>query len=222
MSSDGRYFFSVISGLDEKICVWNWEAALERARGGHRGVGPITKLKGRAAPSRDISLAPRQQSNNRGLARYGNHFEGDDTDRTHRHSADTSAPPGLRNFFGFMRSSTRPANAPPSIQRQPWQLNFRLFTVTISRHPIDVAPCGEEDRHNMTHETDAEAEEALRRTNSNTADISTQQGQAVACTQGSHGRPTHSAQGQSSDFEAGEPLIGCCGFYLVRRRPTPN
>jgi hypothetical protein len=72
----------------------------------------------------------------------------------------------------------------------------------------------------MTHETDAEAEEAMRRTNSNTVNSSTQQGQAVTGPQGSHGQRTQSAQQQSSDFEAGEPLIGCCGLYLVRRRPA--
>ncbi|KAG2033872.1 hypothetical protein BDR03DRAFT_966335 [Suillus americanus] len=61
----------------------------------------------------------------------------------------------------------------------------------------------------------------MQRTNSNNVDSSTQQVQAVAGTQGSQG---HSAQGQGSDFEAGEPtyLMGCCGFYLVRRRPVSN
>jgi hypothetical protein len=77
-------------------------------------------------------------------------------------------------------------------------------------------------RYGITPETDEEAAAAMQRTNSNTADNSTQQGQAAAGPQGSYGRPTQSAQAQSSDFEAGEPLIGCCGFYLVRRRPASN
>ncbi|KAG2031169.1 hypothetical protein BDR03DRAFT_1003271 [Suillus americanus] len=69
--------------------------------------------------------------------------------------------------------------------------------------------------YGITPESDAEAAAAMERTNSNTANSSTQQGQAVAGPQGSHGRPTQSAQGQSSNFEAGEPLIGCCGLYLA-------
>ncbi|KAG2746975.1 hypothetical protein P692DRAFT_20737234, partial [Suillus brevipes Sb2] len=55
-----------------------------------------------------------------------------------------SSLPGLRNFFGSLRSSARSANA-PSIQRQPRCLNFSLFPVTISRRPVTVAPCREED-----------------------------------------------------------------------------
>jgi hypothetical protein len=77
-------------------------------------------------------------------------------------------------------------------------------------------------RYGITPETDEEAEEAMRRTNSNTANSSTQQRQGVIGPQGPHGRPTQSVQGQSSDFGAGEPLIGCCGLYLVRRRPISN
>jgi len=77
-------------------------------------------------------------------------------------------------------------------------------------------------RYGITPETDEEAEEAMRRTNSNTANSSTQQRQGVIGPQGPHGRPTQSVQGQSSDFGAGEPLIGCCRLYLVRRRPISN
>ncbi|KAG2033866.1 hypothetical protein BDR03DRAFT_966318 [Suillus americanus] len=139
-----------------------------------------------------------------------------------RRSADTSSTLDLRNLFRFLRSSTRPTNAPPSVRLQPQRLNFSLFPVKPSRRPVVVAPCREEDRYGMTHETVAEAEEAMRRTTSNTANSSIKQGQAVAGTQGSHGRPTQIAQGQSSDFEAGEPLIGFCGLYLVRRRPASN
>ncbi|KAG1808937.1 uncharacterized protein BJ212DRAFT_1589968 [Suillus subaureus] len=105
----------------------------------------------------------------------------------------TSSPLYLRNLFGFLRSGTRPTNAPPSIQLRPRRLNLNLslslLPVKLSRHPVVVAPCREEDRYGMTHETDAEAEEAMRRTNSNTANSSTQQGQVVAGPQGSCGRP---------------------------------
>jgi hypothetical protein len=123
-------------------------------------------------------------------------------------------------LFDFLRSGTRPTNPSSSIQLRPRRINFSSFPVTISRRPAVVAPCRDEDRYGITPETDAEAEEAMRRTNNNTANSSTQQGQAVAGTQGSHGQPTQSAQQQSSDFGAGEPLIGCCGLYLVRRRPA--
>ncbi|KAG2741877.1 WD40 repeat-like protein [Suillus brevipes Sb2] len=145
MSSDGQYFTSGISGPHAKIYVWSLEAALERARGLGDDTAFNTKLEGRAAPARDISLAPRQQSNNRGLARYGNDFWGDDTNRTPRHSADTSSSPRLRDFFGSLRSSTRSANAPPSVPFEPRRLNFSLFPVKFTRHPVDVAPCREED-----------------------------------------------------------------------------
>jgi hypothetical protein len=156
------------------------------------------------------------------LARYGNDFWGDDTNRTPHRSSDTTTPRGLSNLFDFLRSGTRPTNPSSSIQLRPRRINFSSFPVTISRRPAVVAPCRDEDRYGITPETDAEAEEAMRRTNNNTVNSSTQQGQAVAGPQGSHGRPTQSSQGQSSDFEAGEPLMGCCGFYLVRRRPASN
>ncbi|KAG2049033.1 hypothetical protein BDR06DRAFT_1012430 [Suillus hirtellus] len=133
MSSNG-YFASATPGPDAKIYVWSLDAALEHAR----------SLGGHAVPARDISIAPRQQSNNRGLARFGNDFWGDDTNRTPRRSEDTSSSPRLRNFPGSLRSSTRSANT-PSIQLQPRCLNFSSFPVTISRRPVTVAPCREED-----------------------------------------------------------------------------
>ncbi|KAG2353266.1 hypothetical protein BDR07DRAFT_730238 [Suillus spraguei] len=101
----------------------------------------------------------------------------------------------------------------------PGDWNLNLSRVRISRRPVDVAPCRDEDRYGITPETDAEAEAAMQRTNSNNVNTSTQQVQVVVGAQGSQGH--RSAQGQSSDFE-GEPLIGCCGFYLVRRRPASN
>jgi hypothetical protein len=127
-----------------------------------------------------------------------------------------------------------------NLQLRPRRINFSLFPVTISRRPAIMAPCRDEDvsssspyacpsltslplilqRYGIT--PDAEAEEAMRRTNHNTANSSTQQGQAVAGPQGSHGRPTQSAQRQSPDFGEGDTLIGCCGLYLVRRRPALN
>jgi hypothetical protein len=224
MSSDGRYFASAMYGPSAKVYVWNLEAVLKRAHGIGDNAEPNTKLKGHAARSRDISLPPRprRQTNNRGMARYGNDFWGDDTNRTPHRSSDTSSPVGLRNLFGFLRSGTRPTNPSFSIQSQPRHLNLNLFPVKISRRPVVVAPCRDEDRYGMTHETDAEAEEAMRHTNNNTVNSCTPQGKTVAGSQGSHGRATQSAQGQSSDFEAGEPLIGCCGLYLVRRRPASN
>ncbi|KIK34466.1 hypothetical protein CY34DRAFT_812875 [Suillus luteus UH-Slu-Lm8-n1] len=221
MSSDGQYFASSISGPDAKIYVWSLDAALECARGAGDDTASKTKPKVRAVPAKDISIAPGQQSNNRGLARYGNDFWGDDTDRTPRRSADPSSSPRLRNFFSSLRSSTRSTNT-PSIQLQPRRLNFSSFPVTISMRPVAVAPCREEDRYGITPETDAEAAAAMKRTNSSNVNSSTAQGEAATGTQRPSGQPTQSAQGQSSDFGAGEPLIGRCGFYLVRRRPASN
>jgi len=221
MSSDGRYFASAMYGPSAKVYVWNLEAVLKHAHGIGGDAEPNTKLKGHdAVRSRDITLPPGQQTNNRGLARYGNDFWGDDTNRTPHRSSDTTTPRGLSNLFDFLRSGTRPTNLSSSIQLQPRRLNLNLFPLKISRRPVVVAPCREEDRYGITPETDAEAEEAMRRTNSNTANSSTQQGQAVAGPQGSHGRPTQSAQRQSPDFGEGDTLIGCCGLYLVRRRPA--
>jgi hypothetical protein len=220
MSSDAQYLASATFGLGAKVYVWNLEAVLKRARGIGDNADSNTKLKGHAARSRDIPLPPIRQSNNRGLARYGNDFWGDDTNRTPHRSSNTSSPRGLRNLFDFLRSGIPPTNLSSSIQLQSRRMNFSLLPVTISRRPVDVAPCREEDRYGITPETDAEAEEAMQRTNNNTVNSSARQGQAVAGPQGSHGRPTQSAQRQSSDFEAGEPLIGCCGLYLVRRRPA--
>jgi len=174
--------------------------------------------------------------------RQGNDFWGDDTNRTPHCSSDTSSPHGLRNLFDFLRSGTRPTNPSSSIQLRPRRINFSLFPVTISRRPAVVAPCRDEDvsssspnacpsltslplilqRYGITPETDAEAEEAMRRTNNNTVNSSTQQGQAVAGPQESYGRPTQSVQRQSPDFGEGDTLIGCCGLYLVRRRPASN
>jgi hypothetical protein len=218
MSPDGQYFASATFGLDTNVYVRKLEAVLKLACGIGDNAEPNTKLKGNAARSRDISLPPRRQSNSRGLTRYGNDFWGDDTNRTPHRSPDTSSPLGLRNLLSFLRSGTRPTNASPSIHLQPRRWNLNFFPVRLSRRPVIVPPCREEDRYGITPETDAEAEEAMRRVNSNTANSSAQQGQAVAGPQGSHGRPTQSTQGQASDFGGGEPLIGCCGLYLVRRR----
>ncbi|KAG2033873.1 hypothetical protein BDR03DRAFT_966340, partial [Suillus americanus] len=52
----------------------------------------------------------------------GNDFWGEGSNRTSHHSVDIPSPPRLRDFFGFLRSSTRPADAPPSIQLQPRRL----------------------------------------------------------------------------------------------------
>jgi hypothetical protein len=202
MSSDAQYLASATFGLGAKVYVWNLEAVFKRARGIGDNADSNTKLKGHAARSRDIPLPPIRQSNNRGLARYGNDFWGDDTTRTPHHSSDTSSPRGLSNLFDFLRSGTRPTNPSSSIQLRPRRINFSSFPVTISRRPAVVAPCRDEDRYGITPETDAEAEEAMRRTNNNTVNNSAQQGQAVAGPQGSHGLATQSAQGQSSDFEA--------------------
>ncbi|KAG2739521.1 hypothetical protein P692DRAFT_201371724 [Suillus brevipes Sb2] len=92
-----------------------------------------------------------------------------------RHSADTSFLPRLRDFFGFLRSSPQPINAPPSIQIQPRRLNFSSFPVKSARCPVDIAPYCEEDlilqRYAITPESDAEAGAALLRMNSNTGQL---------------------------------------------------
>ncbi|KAG2738064.1 hypothetical protein P692DRAFT_20759744, partial [Suillus brevipes Sb2] len=76
-------------------------------------------------------------------------------------------------------------------------------------------------RYGITPESDAEAAAAMQRTNSNTVESSIAHGQATTVAQGSLGQ---SAQPEKSTPDAGEPsyLIGCCGFYLVRRRPRAN
>ncbi|OAX32772.1 hypothetical protein K503DRAFT_776305 [Rhizopogon vinicolor AM-OR11-026] len=57
---------------------------------------------------------------------------------------------------------------------------------------------------------------------------STQQSQGAAGTQGSQvymqERPIQPAQRPHSDTGTGEPsyVIGCCGFYLVRRRSSSH
>jgi WD40 repeat protein len=113
MSSDGQYLASATSGPSAKVYVWNLEAVLKRARGIGDNAEPNTRLKEHAAQSRDTTLPPRRQTNNRGLARYGNDFWGDDTNRMPHRSSDTS-PLGLRNLFGSLRSGTQPTTPAPT------------------------------------------------------------------------------------------------------------
>lgn len=221
MSSDGQYFASAISGQDAKIYVWNLDAVLKHSREVGGDAEFSVKLKGRAVPTRDFSLASIRQSNTGDRARYGNDFWGDDANRTRR-STGTSPSRRLRDFIDFLYSKNQSSNVPEPIHLQPRRLNFSLFPVSIVRHPVDVAPCRGEDRYGITPETEAEAAAAMRPTNINDSknvNSSTQQIQSVAGVQGSR---RQSAQEQSFNFEAGEPLIGCCGFYLVRRRPVSN
>ncbi|KAG0694785.1 WD40-repeat-containing domain protein [Suillus ampliporus] len=233
MFPDGKYIVS--AGVDSKVYVWSLEAALKEQGGDQVGsahddnAGPVVKLKGHTARSRDIPDAPplpKHQS--RAFGRYGNDFWGNGINPTPRRSAlfvGTPSPLRLRNVFGFLRPS-QPTNALQPIASKTQPRNFNLF----STHPVDVAPCRDEDRYGIAPESDAEAAAAMQCTSDKKADNSTQQGQDAAGEQGSQvstqGRPTATAQGPNSadDTRESSYAIGCCGFYLDfgRRRRTSD
>ncbi|KAG0698928.1 WD40-repeat-containing domain protein [Suillus ampliporus] len=225
MSPDGKYVAS--AQLYAKVYVWSLEAALKQGVGSaHDGNGePDTKPKISAAPSRDIfdtHLVSGRRANNRGTTKYGNDFWGDNTDRAPPRSAPparSSSPFRWRNLFGFLRFSTRPADAPQPISLQPRRWNFTLLPVTISRHPVVVSPARDDDRIGIAPPSEAEVAAAMERTYDNKANSSTQQSQAAAGAQGSQflmQGPTQTTQGQNSVAGTEELSyeVRCCGFPL--------
>ncbi|KAG1818695.1 WD40-repeat-containing domain protein [Suillus subaureus] len=107
--------------------------------------------------------------------------------------------------FSFGHSSTRPANAPQPILRNPWHWNSSSFPVGSSTRTVDVSACRDEDRYGITPETDAEAAAAMLRTNVDVAGSSTRPGQPAVAVQVSQGQPT-----QTQASTSGPEEIGLC------------
>ncbi|KAG1728007.1 hypothetical protein EDB19DRAFT_1748548, partial [Suillus lakei] len=127
---------------------------------------------------------------------------------------------GKKLTFDFLHSSTRLANAPRPVPRQPWHWNSSIFLVGFSTPRVDVAACRDEDRYGIVHESDAEATAAMQRTNDDVTDSSTRPGQPAMGTQASQGRPTQ-AQAQASTSGLEEKVydgVSCCGFFFGYRR----
>ncbi|KAJ8597797.1 hypothetical protein M405DRAFT_927846 [Rhizopogon salebrosus TDB-379] len=216
--SDGRYIAS--AGLDKKIYVWSFEAALKQSGNQVRSDG---NLKGHASSSKDIlDVSPlrQRQANKEGLTRYGNEFWSDDTKSTPRRLPPRSgpSPPRRRNFFDFLYFR-RPVDASPSIPFEARRWNFSLFTGRIPTHTVDVAPARDEDRYGIVPPTEAEMAAAMQYAIGNEVNGLGHQGGAAAGVQGSQGPSTQTAQGQNmaAPTEESSDLIGCCGFALVRR-----
>ncbi|KAG2362244.1 hypothetical protein BDR07DRAFT_1485038 [Suillus spraguei] len=76
---------------------------------------------------------------------------------------------GKNITFGFLHSSTGPANTPQPILPNLWHRNSRS-----SRRPVDVAACRLEDRYAITPESDAEAAAAMLHTNDDVGNGSTE------------------------------------------------
>ncbi|KAJ8587587.1 hypothetical protein M405DRAFT_843093, partial [Rhizopogon salebrosus TDB-379] len=220
--SDGRYIAS--AGLDKKIYVWSFEAALKQS-------GNQVRVHAYIAVIFDVSPLPRRQANKEGLTRYGNNFWGDGTKSIPRRLPPRSgpSPPRRRNFFDFLYFR-RPVDASQSIPHQAQRWNFSLFTGRIPAHTVDVAPARDEDRYAIAPPTEAEVAAAMQYAIDHAADSQTSQGQAAAVAQGSEvctqGQPAlQPAQHvQNSSPCADEPSykIGCCGFvlHLACRRST--
>ncbi|KAG2740111.1 WD40 repeat-like protein [Suillus brevipes Sb2] len=212
MSPDGKCIAS--GGLDEKICVWSLEAALER----HQGADGNAKLKGRPAQPRVL----RQPiPNTGGSAKYGNDFFADHSNRRTAPPANSSL--NWRSWFGSLRFSARPTDAPPPSPRESRQWNFRLRPVGKSSRTVEVAPARDEDRYGITPETDAEAAAAMQRANSNEADNATQSGQPAAGAQASQVQPIPTqaqvSTGVPKDIVCG---VSCCGTFFGFRRPASH
>lgn len=119
---------------------------------------------------------------------------------------------GKNLTFGFLHSSTPPANAPQPILRNLRHCNSSPFPVGC---PVYVAACREEDRYGITPESDAEADAAMLRTNADAANISMPPGQPAVVVQVTQVRPTQIQASTSGPEEIG---ITCCGFIISCRR----
>ncbi|KAG0696421.1 hypothetical protein DFH29DRAFT_1004590 [Suillus ampliporus] len=176
------------------------------------------------SPIVDTHLASQQLANNRGLAKYGDDFWGNDTNSTPRRApppASSSSSLHWRSWFGSLRFSARPTDAPQPIPLPPRRWNFSLFSVGRSGHPVDVAPARDEDRYGIAPETDAEAAAAMQRTNGNEPGSSMHPGQPVAGVQGPQGQPTqtHGSTGGTGEVSY---EVSCCGFFFGRRRSASH
>lgn len=126
--------------------------------------------------------------------------------------------------FGFSHSSSRPANAPKQVLRNPWHWNSSLFPAGPSRRPVDVAACRDEDRYGITPETDAEAAAAMLRPNDDVVGCSTLPSQP-AVTAGAQVPQVRPTQTQASTSRPQEIGVSCCGFVFVfscRRRSNSH
>ncbi|KAG0697088.1 WD40-repeat-containing domain protein [Suillus ampliporus] len=222
MFPDGKHIAS--AGIDAKIYVWSLEAALKHQGGDQSADDSIPKLKGRPRDIFDARLVSQQLTKNRGLAKYGDDFWGNDMNRTLRRGgppASSSSSLHWRSLFGSLRFSVRPTDAPQPISLQPRHWNFDLFSVGRSGHPVDVAPARDEDRYGIAPETDAEAAAAMQRTNGNEAGSSTHPGQPVAGVQGPQERPTE-IQGSTGGTGEVSYEVNCCGLFFGVRRPSSH
>ncbi|KAG2744190.1 WD40 repeat-like protein [Suillus brevipes Sb2] len=217
MSPDGKCIAS--AGIDKKIYIWSLEAALER----HQGADGNAKLKGRPAQPRVIINVHLhfKQPNTGGSAKYGNDFFAD-------HSNNRTAPPSSsslkwRSLFGSLRFSARPTDAPRPSPRESRRWNFNLLPVGKSSRTVEVAPARDEDRYGITPETDAEADAAMQRTNSNQPDNSTQPGQLAAGAQASQVQPIQTqAQVSTVGLEDIACGVSCCGTFIGFRRSASH
>ncbi|OAX32353.1 hypothetical protein K503DRAFT_805294 [Rhizopogon vinicolor AM-OR11-026] len=218
-----------------------------RGSGKRRGRSGQLLYQGNAARPRDnfdVSPLPTQQFNNRGAPTYAKDFWGDGTNHSPRRSAPLAdpSPPRQRNFFDFLRITPRLVDTfQPILPLYPWRWTLSLFTRRIAARTVNVSPARDEDRYAIAPPTEAEVAAAMQRI----ADNSTQPGQALAGAPrvSTHGAPTQpgqvivgtsqvSMQGPPTQITPGkgsavcteEPsyVIGCCGFYVVRRPSTSH
>ncbi|OJA16025.1 hypothetical protein AZE42_04281 [Rhizopogon vesiculosus] len=217
-----------------------------RGSGKRRGRSDQLLYQGNAARPRDtfdVSPLPTRQLNNRGASTYAKDFWGDGTNHTPRRSAPLAGPsPRQRNFFDFLRITPRLVDTfQPILPLQPRRRALSLFTRRITASTVDVSPARDEDRYAIVPPTEAEVAAAMQRITDN----STQSGQAAAGASrvSTHGAPTQpgqvivgtsqvSMQGSPTQITPGqgpavcteEPsyVIGCCGFYVVRRPSTSH
>ncbi|KAG2067077.1 WD40 repeat-like protein [Suillus decipiens] len=221
MSPDGKYIAS--AGLDAKVYIWSMEAALKQGSTDDANAKLDVKFKRRPIPLRDDfasrPIVSKQSMNNRGVGRYGNDFFGNDMKNA---SASPVNPLSVfRKLFGTLHVGTRPRNSPRARPREPRHWNPNLFFVGISRRPVEVAPCREEDRYGITPETDAEAAAAMERTDGSETNSSMQPVQPAEEVEESQERPMK-IPGSSGGTGEISCEVNCCGFFFGRRRSTSH
>ncbi|OJA08638.1 hypothetical protein AZE42_06966, partial [Rhizopogon vesiculosus] len=163
----------------------------------------------------------KRQAHNRILPRYGDDFWGNNTTFSPHRSAvlSTGPPPPRHNLFDFLRFNVQPVGASQPLPLQPRRWNASLIPVMISRHRVDVAPCRPPEIYGIAPLTEAEIAAAMQDVTENEANGSAQPGgTAVGEQEPQQAPPTQTPQVQTSSAGTDESVIGCCGFYLVRRR----
>ncbi|OJA13401.1 hypothetical protein AZE42_12298, partial [Rhizopogon vesiculosus] len=167
-------------------------------------------------------VAPsKRQAHNRVLPRYGDDFWRNNTNFSpHRSAAlSTDPPPPRRNLFDFLRFNIRPVGASQPLPLQSRRWNTSLIPVRISRHRVDVAPCRPPEIYGMAPLTEEEIATAMQDVTGNEANSSAQSSGSAVRVQGpQQAPPTQTPQVQTFGAGTDESVIGCCGFYLVRRR----